>query len=207
MLIFPIRCCELRIWGLSGRFELAKRRAFFIGLLLGSACFQSYAQDAGSLLREQQRQQDLQRLERLPQPEESRRPQAPVIRPEKGESIVVRDLRFTGKVGLLPEAKRASLIAAVKGKRLGIAGIKAIADEATLAIQARGRMLGYAVLPPQDITEGVVTIRILEGRLEKIQFERTSGVRIQEDLLSGSPPPACRTMVSRRKTWKTRCCA
>ncbi|WP_407179470.1 ShlB/FhaC/HecB family hemolysin secretion/activation protein [Bradyrhizobium sp. STM 3562] len=164
---------------------MARRRAFFIGLLVGSASLPSYAQDAGSLLREQQRQQDLQRLERLPQPEESRPRPVPAVGPENGETIVVRDLRFTGKVELLPAAKRASIIAADKGKRLGISGIKAIADEVTIAIQARGRMLGYAVLPPQDITEGVVTIHILEGKLERIEFERKSGVRIREELLSG----------------------
>ena len=141
------------------------------------------AQDAGSLLREQLRQQELQRLERLPEPDQTR-PAAPrIVGPEQGETIIVRRLLFTGKMELLPEAERMRLAEGVKGKRLGIAGIKAIADEVTIAIQKRGRMLGYAVLPPQDITEGVVTIRILEGTLEKTEFERKDGVRVRAALL------------------------
>lgn len=141
------------------------------------------AQDAGSLLREQQRQQELQRPERLPQLEEGRQDAPRIVGPEKGETIIIRQLLFTGMVELLPEAERARIAEGVKGKRFGIVGIKTIADEVTIAIQKRGHMLGYAVLPPQDITDGNVTIRILEGTLEKTEFDRNHGARVRETLL------------------------
>lgn len=160
------------------------RRALYVCGAIVLLATGALAQDAGSLLREQQRQQELQRLERLPEPEEVGPAKSLITGPEEGETIVVRQVLFTGKVELLPEMERARIAESVKGKRLGIMGIKTIADEVTIAIQKRGRMLGYAVLPPQDITEGTVTIRILEGRLEKTEFERKDGVRVREGLLS-----------------------
>ncbi|WP_245415461.1 ShlB/FhaC/HecB family hemolysin secretion/activation protein [Hoeflea marina] len=103
---------------------------------------------------------------------------------ESGRTIVVKHLRFSGKLALLPEAGRARIRAAVEGKRLGIAGIRAISDAVTMAIQQQGRMLGYAVLPPQDITEGVVTVEIAEGVLEASDFERHGTVRARGERLA-----------------------
>jgi hemolysin activation/secretion protein len=162
---------------------LALRRVIFVGLLLSGGAVPALAQDAGSLLREQQRREELQRLERLPEAEAAQPAEPRIVGPEKGETIVLKDLRFTGKVEILPETEGARIAAEVRGRRLGIAGIEAIADEVTIAIQKSGRLLGYAVLPPQDITEGVVTVQIVEGALEDIEFKRQSGVRIREALL------------------------
>ncbi|MER9300882.1 BamA/TamA family outer membrane protein [Mesorhizobium sp. M0621] len=152
-------------------------------LLLAATSLPTLAQDAGSLLREQQRQQELQRLRRLPQPEEPGRQPALIAGPERGETIILRELRFAGKIELLPEAERAQLAATVKGKRLGIAGLYALADKVTAALQRQGRLLARAVLPQQDITEGFVTIKIVEGVFEKTDFERGKGVRVREGLL------------------------
>lgn len=145
----------------------------------------AYAQDAGSLLRQQQRNEELRRLDRLPEQEPVRPVSPGGIGPEKGETIVLKALRFTGRVGILPEADRVRISASARGKRLGLSGIKALADEVTIAIQASGRLLGYATLPPQDITDGTVTIRIIEGALEKSDIHRQPGVRAREDRLAG----------------------
>lgn len=144
------------------------------------------AQDAGSLLREQQRREELQRLDRLPAPDAVETPaRSGIIGVERGQTLVIKSIRFTGKLDLLPEAERAKIADKAKGKRLGIIGIKGIADEVTIAIQQRGRLLGYAILPPQDITAGTVTIQLMEGRLSKIEFERKADVRIREEILNG----------------------
>jgi hemolysin activation/secretion protein len=141
------------------------------------------AQDAGSLLRELQRQQELQRQERLPGPADVGPQQSRPAAPERGERIVVRGLRFTGKVELLPSTERERLAASVRGKRLGIRGLYALADQVTATLQGRGRLLARAVLPPQDITSGIVTIDIVEGALSMIELDRAKGVRVREDLL------------------------
>ena len=141
------------------------------------------AQDAGSLLREQQRQQELQKSERPSKPEEPRGKQAPPALPETGETILVKELRFTGKADLLSPAERERFAAAVHNKRAGIASLQALADEVTAALQKQGRLLARAVLPPQDITAGIVTLDIAEGALERIDIERGKGARIREALL------------------------
>ena len=158
-------------------------RAVVVGLVIAGTAVPAVAQDAGSLLREMQRQQELQRQERLPAPGEIRPQQAPAAIPDRGERIIVKGVRFTGKVELLPQAEREQLVASVRGKRLGIKGLYALADQVTAVLQGRGRLLARALLPPQDITNGIVTIEIAEGALKTITLDRAKGVRVREDLL------------------------
>jgi hemolysin activation/secretion protein len=157
----------------------------FLCAVLGGLPAGALAQDAGSLLREQERRQELQRLERIPLPDGDRARPLPRAVPESGPTVTVTGLRFRGKVELLSEAERGDLAASAKGRRLGIAGLTALADRITLALQRKGRLLARAVLPPQDISGGVVTIQIIEGDLERIEFERRHGVRLREGLLDG----------------------
>lgn len=158
-------------------------RVVVVGLVIAGTAVPAVAQDAGSLLREMQRQQELQRQERLPAPDEIRPQQPPAATPDRGERIIVKGVRFTGKVELLPPAEREQLVAAVRGKRLGIKGLYALADQVTAALQGRGRLLARALLPPQDVTSGIVTIEIAEGALKTITLDRAKGVRVREDLL------------------------
>ncbi|MET4716733.1 hemolysin activation/secretion protein [Bradyrhizobium japonicum] len=158
-------------------------RAIVVGLVIAGTAVPAVAQEAGSLLREMQRQQELQRQERLPAPDEIRPWQPPAAIPDRGERIIVKGVRFTGKVELLPQAEREQLAASVRGKRLGIKGLYALADQVTAVLQGRGRLLARALLPPQDITNGIVTIEIAEGALKTITLDRARGVRVREDLL------------------------
>ena len=125
----------------------------------------------------------MQRQKGLPAPDEIRSQQAPVAIPDRGERIIVKGVRFTGKVELLPPAEREQLAASVRGKRLGIKGLYALADQVTAALQGSGRLLARALLPPQDVTSGIVTIEIAEGALKTITLDRANGVRVREDLL------------------------
>lgn len=152
-------------------------------LLWAATSLPAIAQDAGSLLREQQRREDAQRLDRLPPAEDASPQEKRVAGPQQGQTIVVRNLVFTGKTEILPASERARIVSSVQGQRLGIEGIKAIADTVTMAVQKEGRVLAFAVLPPQDITEGVVRVEIREGRLSEKAFERGDDVRARQDRL------------------------
>jgi len=158
-------------------------RSITVTALLTDVCGTALAQDAGALLREQQRQQELQKSERLSKPEEFRAKQAPPTPPETGETLLIKALRFTGKADLLPPAERERFAAAIQNKRVGIADLQALADDVTGALQKQGRLLARAVLPPQDITAGIVTLDIAEGTLEQIDIERGKGTRVREELL------------------------
>lgn len=153
--------------------------------LLASGIGDAFAQDAGTLLREQERRQQAPKVERLPAPAiEERKPQLPET-PEAGPVVEVRDIRFTGKTSLLTQAERVAFVRQVQGQRLGIAGLGKLTDEITEALQHKGALLARAVIPPQDITGGIVTIDIAEGRLEKAEYERAKSVRVHESLLDG----------------------
>src|SRR5690606_23811110 len=141
------------------------------------------AQDAGSLLREQQRQEQLRTPERLP---DAQRPTTPTAVPPAAdgeETIAVRTVRFTGRFDLLPKTERARITAFATGQRLGITGLRALADEATAVIQREGHVLARAALPPQDVTAGIVVIEIVDGTVEQIEFNRDSNARVKETRL------------------------
>ncbi len=160
---------------------LALRR--IAALLLTGLALPALAQDAGTLLRNQQRNETLRPTESPPPPEvQPLAPSRPVPTGQE-QAVMLKELRFSGKLALLPPEQRTRLAASAAGQRLGLAGLKALADETTRAIQQQGHVLGYAILPQQDVTEGVVTLELREGRLAATRFERAPGVRADADRL------------------------
>jgi hemolysin activation/secretion protein len=142
------------------------------------------AQDAGALLRDQERRQEQQRLQSRPSRPEQSTAETPAAE-ESGQTLEIRDVRFTGKIELLSVAERTRWIDEARGKMLGVMGLQSLTDRITARLQQQGRLLARAILPPQDITEGVVTIEIVEGTLEAVEFERGKQVRVDESLLEG----------------------
>lgn len=69
-----------------------------------------------------------QQLERLPAPDEPSARPTPTPAPEQGETVLVKELRFTGKADLLSLSERARIADEAKGQRLGIAGLFALAE-------------------------------------------------------------------------------
>lgn len=165
--------------GAGGRVFALLLGAFLLGAVPSGAS----AQDAGARIRDLERREDLQRLERMPEPVEEDTPASREPAPEQGETIFIERLRFAGRAELLSEETRRRLTENLSGRRAGLAAIRAAADEATAALQEDGRLLARAVLPPQDITDGVVTIEIVEGTLERIELESGSAVRAREERL------------------------
>jgi hemolysin activation/secretion protein len=151
-----------------------------IGVSFSGAVF---AQDAGSLLREQERRRELERLERARPAQPEVAPQPSVARPELGETFLVKELRFAGKTEGLTETQKATFAAQVQDQPVGVAGLQNLADNVTRALQGTGRLLARAILPPQDVTDGIVTLEIVEGTLEKIEFQRDERARIEEGSL------------------------
>lgn len=155
-----------------------------ITMLLAGLYGSAMAQDAGTLLQEQQWQQKMQKQPaRSPEPEPLPYKQTAPARQETSQTFVVKELRFTGKADLLPVAERKLFADGIQDKRVGITELQALADKVTSALQQQGHLLARAILPPQDVTAGTVTLAIAEGTLERIDIERGKEVRIREDLL------------------------
>lgn len=110
-------------------------------------------------------------------------PRVEAIEPEQEVSVLVNQLIFSGRSELLEESDRKALRDVAVGARMGLDDILALADWVTIRLHEKGDLLARAYVPPQDITEGVIEIAIVEGRVEEIGFERSSGARVSETLL------------------------
>jgi len=79
--------------------------------------------------------------------------------------VRVRAVHFEGVEGLVNEDELRALVADAVGRDLDFSGLQALADRVTAHLRAQGLLLARAYLPRQDVTEGEVTLAILEGRL------------------------------------------
>lgn len=138
-----------------------------LATVLAVATLAAHAQttpDAGALQREAERQPRA-----LPQPGVQAVPQAPAAKPADGLRIVVKAFRITGNT-LIAEPELQAVLVPWIGKEASFADLQQAAS--TLGEEYRKR--GWFVrpqLPAQDISEGVITIHLLEGRLGAVRVD------------------------------------
>jgi hemolysin activation/secretion protein len=93
------------------------------------------------------------------------RPQEPAL--SRGVQVVVRAFRFTGNTAI-SDAELQAIAAPYVGRPIGNAEL----EELRLAVTRRYVEEGYvnsgAVIPDQDVSDGTITLRIIEGRLSEI---------------------------------------
>lgn len=82
----------------------------------------------------------------------------------------------------LPEAQLQALLAPAVGRALTLGELRTAIDAISSAYRDAGYFLARAVLPPQDVTEGQVRVRVLEGRLAA-----QDGVRVQREASDSAP--------------------
>ncbi len=81
--------------------------------------------------------------------------------------VLVRQIKFNGNTVMSEDALN-RLVAGSLGKEVTLADLQNLATKVSEAYHAAGYFLAKAVIPEQDIQGGVVTIRVLEGRLGEI---------------------------------------
>jgi hemolysin activation/secretion protein len=109
--------------------------------------------------------------------------------------IPVKKILVVGS-SILSEAEISKIIAPYLQKSLTLEQIRAIADQFTQIYQERNYITSRAILQAQEINDGVVTIKILEGTLERVDIRRAGDVegRLNDDylrsraLLAGDKP-------------------
>ncbi|MDX9843144.1 MAG: ShlB/FhaC/HecB family hemolysin secretion/activation protein [Aquabacterium sp.] len=159
--------------------RLLTRRLPFACLVLASVTPLVHADavtpDAGQLLNQQQRAGSSP----LTPPKE----RAPAVTapadaaPSNGASSQelrarIQQVRFSGAVTLVPEADLQSAVQSALGRELTHAQLQQLAERVTQYLRERGYVVARAYLPRQDLTDGVLTIEVLDGRLQ------SSGERI-----------------------------
>jgi hemolysin activation/secretion protein len=96
-------------------------------------------------------------------------PDAPADRLGSGRTIPVRRIEVTGNTAL-PEARLREIAAAYEGRDVTLEELFRLKDELTLAYVNEGYVNSGAVLPDQDVSDGVVRLEIVEGGLEAVDL-------------------------------------
>ena len=109
--------------------------------------------------------------------EETEEPQPEVTEEERpsglpsGEAtFVLKSVRVTGNESI-PSETLEDLSANFLGSSVSINDLRKIATEIKDYYRERGFIAAYVYLPPQDVTEGVVEIAVVEGRIGKIEIK------------------------------------
>jgi len=106
--------------------------------------------------------------------------QATTPPPGMGAAFVLQRVEFKGTTVFTPE-QLATLAADEVGREVGFADLQRIAARVTGYYRRNGYTLAQAVLPVQEITDGVVEISVLEGRIGKISVEVDPATPVSEE--------------------------
>lgn len=114
-------------------------------------------------------------------------PQAPDVRPvevphlptqesapESNLTVTLTDVRFEGATAVPAEALDA-IAAPYLGREMPLAEVFALAEAVTAEYRSRGYVLSRAVVGPQRIEGGVLTLQILEGYVDRVTMEGDAG--------------------------------
>jgi hemolysin activation/secretion protein len=94
----------------------------------------------------------------------------PSGRLSSGQRIWVEELRVVGS-SVLPAEALASALAPYAGRALGVEDLVAARDAVTRLYVERGYVTSGAVLPDQDVADGVVEIHAVENHLGEIRID------------------------------------
>ena len=86
------------------------------------------------------------------------------------ETRQVKSFTVDGDCHLSPEDIRA-VVAPHEGQALTLEQIKKVAQQLTLRIQQKGYMLTRAIVPKQDFSSGVVTLKVIDSKVGQITVE------------------------------------
>lgn len=155
------------------------------GILLGTCLAVSWGElraqavpDAGSLLNQIQRSFPAPRLPEVGPPAPP--PQVELLAP-KGSTLTVKTFMFVGNL-LIPSAKLAPLLTKYVGRPLSFEELRNAAAEISLHYRAQGYVATVSV-PKQEVTDGIVQLRVLESRFGDVVVDSASDGRIAPELL------------------------
>jgi hemolysin activation/secretion protein len=151
-------------------FPLTPLAAAVLLSLWGSSPLAQTAPDVGQVLR------DLQQAPALPAPK------APALQrieetaaPVPGDQAVVtvKSVNITGNQEI-PTAELQQLVASLPGTDRTLAQLHAAARRITGWYRSKGFAVARAYLPAQDVTNGIVTIHVIEGRISSHRVSNQS---------------------------------
>jgi hemolysin activation/secretion protein len=155
-------------------------------LCISNVCRAQTAPDAGSLLREAERQS-----RPLPKPAPQAVPQAPAPVAADAVRVTVKAFTLTGNT-LITEADLQAVLSPWVGKESSFTELQKAANAIAEAYRQRG-WFARPQLPAQDVSSGIITINILEGRLGEVRIDDGGKeLRVERDMVAD-------TMTARQK--------
>jgi hemolysin activation/secretion protein len=165
---------------------LSKTIGFLCVLCASGAWAQTTTPDAGSLMQKPATAPAVSN--RAPDLDVQQETRGSLIAPG-GVKINVASFKLTGNTAF-PDAVLATQVKRFVGRALDMSELEQAAAEISRYYRAKGYFVARAYLPAQDVGSGNIEIAIIEGRLGRIQFERTGAVRLSEkrsrDLVAGA---------------------
>lgn len=146
--------------------------------LSGPAAWAQVPPDAGSLRQQLEQQFSPALPEATPVPAQTPPPE---LQPQAGVSVFVKDFRMAGNT-LLDTARLQASVSGFTNQTLDFAGLQRAAD----AVAAEYRMAGWIVrvyLPEQDVSNGLITLQIIEARFSGTRFEGDAPRWVRTDVI------------------------
>lgn len=104
----------------------------------------------------------------IPAPQPGAAPAADTLR------FTLSAIRFEGNTVISDQALQA-LAAPYLGHDIALAQVNELADKVTALYRDRGFILSRAVVPAQQVDHGALTIRIIEGSIDKVELRGDAG--------------------------------
>jgi hemolysin activation/secretion protein len=97
--------------------------------------------------------------------------------PESTATVSVKAIRFSGNAHIDDASLRAAIaqIEQMQGHAVTLAQLDALADAVTRYYRQHGYFVAVAYVPRQTVEDGVVTIQVLEGKLDQVHVARNGG--------------------------------
>lgn len=126
----------------------------------------SFAVDAGAVLKQEN---DLQNSFSLPSSIPTNLLDLERPDQQKGNGLTIQVKRFVlkGEITLVSEEKLQDLVADLLGKPLSFQQIQSAAERINRYYNDQGYFLAQAIIPKQEVIDGIIVIYITEGKLDK----------------------------------------
>lgn len=101
----------------------------------------------------------------------------PLPNPEvENVTFPITDVEIIGNTALTG-ADLAAIVQPLEGREVSLAQLQGAANEITQLYVSQGYVTSRAIVPEQEITDGVVQIEIIEGRISEVRVEGNQNVR------------------------------
>jgi hemolysin activation/secretion protein len=90
--------------------------------------------------------------------------------------FAVREIRFSPSE-ILSADELEALARKYRGPQVSLADLQKLVAEINQLYRARGFVTALAVIPPQDVSSGVIDIRLVEGKLGKVSVEGNTSTK------------------------------